>query len=110
VVTARRVHAREVTLQGLPFRLTVRPEDKLFGTVGVWRGQIRVPVSDPSRTMVDILDDPRLGGGMRNAADVLWQYLSGGQRNDELLVGYGDRLGNRTVFKAFPPGGSMAPE
>lgn len=99
VVTGRGVHDREVTLQGLPFRLTVRPKDKLFGTVGVWRGQVRVLVSDPARTMVDILDDPRLGGGMRNVADVLWQYLCSGLRDDGLLVGYGDRLGNRTVFK-----------
>lgn len=36
---------------------------------------------------------------MRNVSDVLWQYLSSGQRDDGLLVGYGDRLGNRTVFK-----------
>jgi len=99
VVTGRKVHAREVTLQGLPFRLTVRPADKLFGTAGVWRGRVRVLVSDPSRTMVDILDDPRLGGGMRNVADMLWQYLSSGHRDDALLVAYGDRLGNRTVFK-----------
>lgn len=54
---------REIEMQGMRFRLTVRPEDALFGTVLVWRGQARVAVSDPSRTIVDVLDDPRLGGG-----------------------------------------------
>lgn len=99
VVTARTVHERHVKLQGLPIRLTARPQDKLFGTIGVWRGQVRVQVSDPSRTIVDILDDPRLGGGLRNCADVLAEYMASRHRNDSLLISYGDRLGNGTVFK-----------
>ncbi len=99
VVTSRTVHQRDVMMQGLPIRLTARPEEKLFGTTGVWRGQTPVQVSDPSRTIVDILDDPRLGGGMRNGADVLGQYLASPHRDDALLVSYGDRVANRTVFK-----------
>jgi predicted transcriptional regulator of viral defense system len=99
VITARTVHERDVIIQGLPVRLSSRPSSKLFGTIGVWRSQVRVPVSDPSRTIVDILDDPQLGGGMRSVADVLEQYLSSPHRDDALLVSYGDRLGNRTVFK-----------
>jgi predicted transcriptional regulator of viral defense system len=71
----------------------------LFGTVGVWRGQTRVAVSDPSRTIVDILDDPRLGGGIRTVADVLSEYMGSQHRNDQLLIEYADRLGNRAVFK-----------
>jgi predicted transcriptional regulator of viral defense system len=99
VVTARRVRHRDVDMQGLPFHLTVRGEQQLFGTVRVWRGANRVDVSDPSRTIVDLLDDPRLGGGMRTVADVIGEYLTSEHRNDELLIGYGDRLGNRAVFK-----------
>ena len=99
VVTARKVHHRDVSLQGIPFRLTVRPPDKHFGTTAVWRGQSRVSVSDPSRTVVDILDDPRLGGGIRTGADILREYMASGHRDDRLLVEYGDRLGNRSVFK-----------
>jgi predicted transcriptional regulator of viral defense system len=99
VVTARRVRDRDVELQGIPFQLTVRPDTKLFGTVGVWRGRTKVSVSDPSRTVIDIFDDPRLGGGIRTCADVLHEYLAGEHRSDHLLIEYGDRLGNRTVFK-----------
>ncbi len=98
-VTARKVHDRAITLQGMPFRLTVRPTEKHFGTVPVWRGQSQVKVSDPSRTLVDILDDPRLGGGIRTSADILREYVASGHRADNLLVEYGDRLGNRSVFK-----------
>jgi predicted transcriptional regulator of viral defense system len=99
VVTARRVRHRDVEIQGLPFHLTVRAGDALFGTTPVWRGQTRVRVSDPSRTIVDILDDPRLGGGIRTVADVLHEYFHSEHRDDQLIVEYADRLGNRAVFK-----------
>ena len=99
VVTAKRVREREVEIQGIPFRLTVRSEEALFGTVAVWRGQGRVAVSDPSRTMVDILDDPSLGGGIRTVVDVLGEYMTSQHRNDRLLIEYADRLDNRAVFK-----------
>jgi len=99
VVTARRVRHRDVEIQGMPFHLTVRNQNSLFGTVAVWRGQNRVPVSDPSRTVIDVLDDPRLGGGIRTVADVLLEYLHSDHRDDSLLVQYGDQLGNRAVFK-----------
>jgi predicted transcriptional regulator of viral defense system len=114
VVTTRRVRHRDVEIQGIPFHLTVRNSDALFGTVSVWRGQTRVPVSDPSRTIVDVLDDPRLGGGIRTVADVLDEYLLSEHRDDRLLVDYGDRLGNRAVFKRLgyllETSGADAPE
>lgn len=99
VVTARKIRDRAPVIQGTSFRVTVRSTDKLFGTTPVWRDQVRVAVSDPSRTVVDVLDDPTLGGGMRNVADVAHEYLTGEHRDDLLLVDYADRLGNRAVFK-----------
>jgi predicted transcriptional regulator of viral defense system len=99
VVTVRRVRRRDEVIQGIPFHLTVRNEGILFGTVPVWRGQNKVAVSDPSRTVIDVLDDPSLGGGIRTVADVLSEYLRSEHRNDQLLVDYGDHLGNRAVFK-----------
>lgn len=99
VVTAKRVRERDVEMQGIPFHVTVRPHSALFGIVQVWREQARVPVSDPSRTIVDVLDDPRLGGGIRTVVDVVGEYMASEHRNDQLLVEYGDRLGNRAVFK-----------
>jgi predicted transcriptional regulator of viral defense system len=99
VVTAKKVRDREPVIQGTQFRVTVRSEDKLFGTTPVWRDGVRVQVSDPGRTVVDVLDDPTLGGGMRNVADIVHEYLNSVHRDDELLIEYADRLGNRAVFK-----------
>lgn len=99
VVTSKKIRERKPVIQGTPYRVTVRAADKLFGTVTVWRDQVRVQVSDPTRTIVDLLDDPTLGGGMRTVADVVHDYLTGDHRDDELLVSYADRLANRAVFK-----------
>lgn len=99
VVTAKKVRDREPVIQGMPFRITVRAEARIFGTAPVWRDQVKVWVSDPARTLIDILDDPTLGGGARNVADVVHEYLRSEHRDDELLVEYGDRVQNGAVFK-----------
>jgi predicted transcriptional regulator of viral defense system len=99
VVTAKKVRSRDQAMQGTRYHLAVRSENKFFGMRMVWRDQVRVQVSDPTRTIVDVLDDPTLGGGMRNVADVIHEYLSSEHRSDDQLVEFGDRLGNRAVFK-----------
>jgi predicted transcriptional regulator of viral defense system len=99
VVTARNVRGRDPVIQGTHYRVTVRSEEKLFGLTPVWRERVRVSVSDPTRTVIDVLDDSTLGGGIRTVADMLYEYLMGESRDDERLIEYGDRLGNRAVFK-----------
>ena len=64
-----------------------------------WRDSVRVKVSDPSRTLTDILDDPSIGGGIRHVASVLVSYFESEHRDEKRLVEYAKKLGNRTVFK-----------
>jgi predicted transcriptional regulator of viral defense system len=99
VVTTRPQRAARQAIQGSEFLVAVRQATSMFGTRPVWRGRERVGVSDPSRTVIDVLDDPGLGGGIRHVADVLVEYLDSPHRDDELLIRYGDQLGNRAVFK-----------
>jgi predicted transcriptional regulator of viral defense system len=99
IVSAMPQRSAQVTVQGTEFRVATRQPSALFGTRKVWRGREQVDVSDPSKTIVDLLDDPSIGGGIRAVADVLGEYFSMNHRADELLVSYADRLGNRTVFK-----------
>jgi len=99
VVTARPIRSRHTDIQGIPVRLKSRKLDKMFGTRTVWRSTVRVEVSDPSRTVVDILDDPQMGGGIRQVAAMVGEYFATEHRDDELVAQYADRLGNRTVFK-----------
>ena len=99
VVTTKRVRSKKADIQGFPFRIRRTTPRKTFGTKAVWRDQNRVYVSDPSRTIVDVLDDPTLGGGIRHIADVVDTYFRGEHRDDTLLEDYARRVGNRTSFK-----------
>ena len=99
VVTTRRVRGSETEVQGFTFRVKMIREDRFFGTRAVWRGRTRVYVSDPSRTVADLMSDPSLGGGIRHVAEVLEAYFDSAYVDESLLADYVDRLGNRTAFK-----------
>ncbi len=99
VVTSRDISPRRQVIQETTFRIKVTSHERFFGLTDVWRSRVKVQVSNPSRTIVDLLDDPRLGGGMRHVSGVVAEYFEGELRDDEELVEFAERLGNRTVFK-----------
>jgi predicted transcriptional regulator of viral defense system len=99
VVTARRVVAREGEIAGARYLAKRVAADFLFGTRKVWREGLAVEVSDQERTVVDVLDSPEIGGGMRHVASVVAVYFRSDDRKEQQLLDYGVRLGNRTVFK-----------
>lgn len=99
VFTTRNLRTREISLNGASIRVVVAHETRFFGTVPRWRDAARITISDPSRTLVDILSRPELGAGIRHVSDVLSTYFRSKHRNDSLLAEYGDRLGNRSMFK-----------
>jgi predicted transcriptional regulator of viral defense system len=96
--TSERVRTSSVRLLDHDYTITHVAEDSLaWGLRAEWREDIRLRFADPARTVVDILDAPRLGGGIRHAAEVLMAYLD--EQDPARLVEYGHRLGNRAVFK-----------
>jgi len=99
VITSRPVRPRRGTIGGTAYLARVVASKHLFGTRRVWRDQTPVDVSDPSRTIVDVLDVPALGGGIRHVGEVVRAYFASEHRDDRQLVAYGRRLGNHTVFK-----------
>lgn len=99
VVTTRRPRARRVEARGAVFIVRTVEENAMFGIKPVWRGRAKVNVSDPTRTILDILDTPTLGGGIRSVLDMLRSYLASKHRDTQLLIRYADQLGNKAVFK-----------
>jgi predicted transcriptional regulator of viral defense system len=99
VCTAGKPHDRKPQIKGTPFVLRTVAREAMFGMKSVWRGRVKVDVSDPTRTVLDLLDDPGLGGGIRHAVDVLRSYLGSEAKDLRLMVAYADRLGNGAVFK-----------
>lgn len=56
-------------------------------------------VSDLQRTIIDMLDDPAIGGGIQQVADCLAEYFKRKDRNDRVLIEHAERLGNGATFK-----------
>lgn len=99
VLTTQKPRDRAPVIKGIGFMLRTISEKVIFGTKPVWRGQVKVSVSDPSRTILDMLSDPKLGGGIRSTADMFSNYLKSENRNIELLIEYAKRIDNGAVFK-----------
>lgn len=99
VLTLQPVREKHQTRHGTPFLLHHIDESKLFGTKSVWRGRSKVQVSDVHRTIIDMLDNPAMGGGIQHVADCLASYFKRTDRNDTVLLSYAERLGNGAVFK-----------
>ncbi len=99
VFTPDRSAPRRATSGVTPIRVKVVRPDKIFGTRIAWRRSTPVRVSDPTRTVVDLLDEPWTGGGIRHVAEAIAAYAASEHCDEALLVAYVERLGNRTVFK-----------
>lgn len=99
VLTTQRPRKRRQRIKGTDFLLRTIHESAMFGLDSVWRGQTQVNVSNPARTVLDLLNDPALAGGSRPLTDMFCAWLASGQCDLPLLLEYGDKLGNGAVFK-----------
>jgi predicted transcriptional regulator of viral defense system len=99
VLTTRRPQERLVGGAGARFRLkTIRPA-AMFGFIEVWRGNVKVSVSTPEKTLVDMLDDPGLAGGARTLSDMLTVYVESSGFKEEALAEACVRFDSGAVFK-----------
>jgi predicted transcriptional regulator of viral defense system len=99
VFTSKRVNAKRVTAQGVTFLLHHVAQKRLIGLRSIWRGSMRVSISDPARTMIDLLAMPDTGGGIDHVADCLGAHLKSATYDGDLLIRYGEQFGNGAVFK-----------
>ncbi|MCK4704927.1 MAG: type IV toxin-antitoxin system AbiEi family antitoxin domain-containing protein [Gammaproteobacteria bacterium] len=99
VLTEQRPRERKPIIKGTEFLLRTVPVKAMFGLKTVWRGQVKVKVSDPTRTILDMLNDPLLAGGLRSTVDMFRNYLSSEKKDLSLLIQYAEQLGNGAVFK-----------
>lgn len=98
VKTTGRVRTARQKLLDQAYLVGHVPESLLaWGLRATWRQERRVHFADEARTVIDVLDDPSIGGGIRHVAEILEAHLT--DFDGAQLVEYGDRLGNGTVFK-----------
>jgi predicted transcriptional regulator of viral defense system len=99
VVARRKVKPTDQIIQGSRFKLRSVPEQEWFGTQETFRRDTAIVVSDPHRTIVDIMDNPESAGGAPRAAQILREYFASEHADERQLLSYGDRLGRGALFK-----------
>jgi predicted transcriptional regulator of viral defense system len=96
--TTQRVRRSTARLLDRDYLLSHVTADALtWGLKSEWHDETKLLFADPARVVVDVLDAPRLGGGIRTVAEIVAAYLE--DYEPGMLIDYGDRLANRAVFK-----------
>jgi predicted transcriptional regulator of viral defense system len=99
VMTTKRPRDRKPMLRKTKLDLHTVPVTHFIGLKTVWRGGTRVQLSDPAHTLIDMLADPALGGGIRHLADMLTNLLHEHPKEVTKLADYAANLGTGAVYK-----------
>ncbi|MEJ2681760.1 MAG: hypothetical protein P8144_09890 [Gammaproteobacteria bacterium] len=87
--------------QGVNFFVKRISENQTFGMKTIWRDQIKISVSDPYKTILDIIDDPYLGAGLQHTVDCLKEFKKSYSKQSDLdkLLAYAKQISNGALFK-----------
>lgn len=99
VMTTKRPRDRKPVLRKTKIDLHTVPKKHFIGLKTIWRGGTRVQITDPARTLIDMLADPALGGGIRHVAEMLTTLLQDYPKDVAKLADYASKLGVGSVFK-----------
>lgn len=99
--TAKKIKEHNPTIGSSRLQLKNIVAYKIFGTQPIWRDSSRVMLSDPTKTIVDILDDPKIVGGMRVAEDIFLGYKKSEHYDPNKLIDYALKMNNKTIIKRF---------
>lgn len=99
VITAQNVRQKNINIQNTSFYLKHVKDSLLFGFKNVWQQNIKIQVSDPHKTIIDMLDDPALGGGIHHVDACLRTYLNSNLFNESKLLEYAEKQQNGALFK-----------
>lgn len=101
VLTNKRTPYGNAMHQGVSFFIKYIPEKRLFGTKTIWRDSVKVQISDPYKTVLDIIDDPALGAGLQHMMDCLSEFkkIYDKQSDIDRLLKYAIQINNGALFK-----------
>lgn len=99
VLTIRTVANRKPKIQSTEFWVKRIAKSRFFGTEAVWRERVKIQVADQPKTIVDMLDEPLIGGGARMVENILRAYLASPEKNVDRLLNYAKRMKNGAILK-----------
>lgn len=101
VLTNKRTSYGKTQNQGVSFYIKYVPEKHLFGTKTIWHNNIKLNISDPHKTILDVIGDPYIGAGLQHTIDCLLEFKKIHNKQDDLdrLLEYAIQINNGALFK-----------
>ena len=67
----------------------------------LWRDNVKLNISDPYKTILDIIDDPYLGAGLQHTVDCLSELKKSSSNSGDLerFLKYAIQFNNGALFK-----------
>lgn len=90
-------HKHEIL--GISFFTFHIPNKFDFGLETVWIKNKRTFVSDPHKTILDMIYKPKVGGGIQHVVDCFKAYIKSDNFDPLKLVAYAKRIDNGVIFK-----------
>jgi predicted transcriptional regulator of viral defense system len=99
VATAAGARSKSRTLLGAELHIVRVSRRRITGGAYVWRGPLRVSVSDRERTIADALVNPDWVGGVRHLIEILTTYRRGPDWSPSKLLTRMKELGRGSAYK-----------
>lgn len=99
VVSAARVRRRTERILGSEYHIVHVAPERVRGTTAVWRGAVRVELSDREGTIADALASPSWVGGIRHLIDIFVAYRESRGWHPEKLLSHLADLGSGAPYK-----------
>jgi predicted transcriptional regulator of viral defense system len=99
VLTEKQIIHKKQKIHNIQFMLTHIPLSLNFGTKTVWKKDKKVQVSDPHKTILDMLHSPQLGGGIQHIIDCFKEYVKSSHYNPKQLMSYAIKINSGAIFK-----------
>ncbi len=99
VVTEANLPFKNKEVYGNSFVVTRIKHAAQFGTKVIWRQNKKILISDIHKTIIDMMYDPSLGGGIQHVTKCFQNYLKHSKCNLEILIEYAEYYKNGAVYK-----------
>jgi predicted transcriptional regulator of viral defense system len=91
--------SRRMERGGATYVVLAAPSKATLGLRAHWIASTRISISDPERTLVDMLGEPRAAPGAQQLADCLAEYSRSPRADFGKVVDYARRIGRGAVHK-----------
>lgn len=99
VMTKNKVKNRQPRVGGTEYDIhSIKPE-YFFGLKSIWLTGVKVQISDPTRTIIDLVMFPQYCGGIRFVIEVIQSYFESKYKDVDLLIEYLEKARNGAAIK-----------